>query len=134
MIHLGKSIRGQSGDPTRNFGNGLDPSIDWCPARPPHPIRQLSLICGGHQGVGSKEKPNVPRPSKVSVIGLGPLSGNCPDCQATLRRLAIEDVVTGKHSAWIRRFADAASGLEPGRYRCDECLSEWWRFPAAAAS
>ena len=84
--------------------------------------------------MGSKGKPNGLGRSKVSVIGLCPLSGNCPDCKAALRRLAIEDVATGKHSAWIRRFADAASGMEPGRYRCDECLSEWWRFPAAAAS
>jgi hypothetical protein len=117
-----------------NFGNGRILRFDWCLAHPPHHIRQLSLIAEARQGMGSKRKPNGLRRSKVSVIGLCVLSGSCPDCQATLRRVAIEDVVTGRDSAWTRRFADAASGLEPGRYLCDECLSEWWRFPAAAAS
>jgi hypothetical protein len=86
------------------------------------------------QGMGSPEKLSLAESSKLSVIEIRASGWDCPVCHAPLRRLSIEDVGAGQDRAWIRRFADAASGLGPGRYRCDECLSEWWQFPAVAAS
>jgi hypothetical protein len=86
------------------------------------------------QGMGSPGKLNVAGSSKRSVLEIRPRGWGCPYCYAPLRRLSIEDVGAGQDRVWIRRFADAASGLSPGRYRCEECLSEWWQFPAVAAS
>jgi hypothetical protein len=42
--------------------------------------------------------------------------------------------MAGEDIAWTRCFADVASGLAPGRYRCNGCLTEWWQFPLLAAS
>jgi hypothetical protein len=84
--------------------------------------------------MGSPKKAKAAKSNKVSVIRIEPQSRSCPGCQAPLRQLSINDIVAGEDAAWTRRFADAASGLGPGRYRCDECLSEWWQFPTVAAS
>jgi hypothetical protein len=63
------------------------------------------------------------------------LSDDCPECSAPLSRVFLEDLAQGDgEKKWIRRFVDASSDLGPGRYRCSNCLSEWWQFPASVAS
>ena len=84
------------------------------------------------QLMGSEEEA-APHSNKTSVIRMRSRGGSCPACQAPLRQLSINDIVVGEEAAWTRRFADVGSGLAPGRYRCEECSSEWWQFPVAAA-
>ena len=63
------------------------------------------------------------------------LSENCPECSAPLIRISLEDLtLRDNETKWIRRFVDYSSDLGPGRYRCLNCLTEWWRFPASVAS
>lgn len=82
----------------------------------------------------SHGKPSILRSSTLSIAGRRSPSGSCPDCLSPLRRLSIEDVMAGEDTAWTQCFADVASGLAPGRYRCNGCLTEWWQFPIVAAS
>jgi hypothetical protein len=52
-----------------------------------------------------------------------------------MARLEIEDLLQGlDERIWMKRFADPYSGLLPGRYRCEKCVSEWWQFPVKLAS
>jgi hypothetical protein len=72
-------------------------------------------------------------PSDVMVLS-SPCAADCPDCGLPLARLSIDDILKGGEEGWTRRFLDAESMLPAGRYRCEGCLSEWWQFPAMAAS
>jgi hypothetical protein len=62
-------------------------------------------------------------------------SHDCAECKAPLSRVSLDDLtpVEGEKT-WIRRFVDGSSDLRPGRYRCSNCLSEWWQFPESVAS
>jgi hypothetical protein len=53
-----------------------------------------------------------------------------------MTRVEIEDLFGDdmESRTWTKRFADPFGGLSAGRYRCDECVSEWWQFPAKIAS
>jgi hypothetical protein len=76
------------------------------------------------------------RELQVEVTGEpNTLSGDCPECGAPLLRVSLEDLAPDDNgTSWTRRFIDHSSDLGPGRYRCANCLSEWWRFPASVAS
>jgi hypothetical protein len=59
----------------------------------------------------------------------------CPTCHRPMTRLGIEDLFADMEcTTWTKRFADPFGGLSAGRYRCDDCVSEWWQFPAKIAS